>query len=115
MKIKTSWMVVSAVALLPASGFAAGESQAALMREAKVDRTHAEKIAIAAAHGGKIKSSELEREHGKLIWSCDITKSNVSGITEVAVDAKLGKVVAVTKESAADEAREEKAEKKDKR
>ena len=101
--------------LVATTAFVFGESQQALIREAKVDRMHAEKTAIASAHGGTIKSCEVEREHGKLIWSCDIAKANANGITEVAVDAKTGKVVSVKQESAAEEAKEAKADAKEKK
>lgn len=81
-----------------------------MLAEAKVDRTHAEKIAIGAAHGGKIKSSEIEREKGHLVWSFDIAKPNTSTITEVLVDAKTGKILSVQNENAAKEAAEARAE-----
>ncbi len=78
------------------------------------------KITLAAARAtalkkvpGKIKSEELETEHGKLIYSFDIATSK-SGVTEVNVDAINGKVIAVQKEDAAKEAAEKKQEAKEK-
>ena len=59
---------------------------------------------------GKIKSSELEKENGKLIYSFDI-KSSKGTITEVNIDAYTGAVLAVEEENAQTEAAE-KAEKK---
>ncbi len=117
MKSMKNWYLLSAVSLLATSGLALAESEKTMMREAKVDRMHAERIALAAAHGGKIKETELERENGKLIWSCDIMKPGTKDITEVAVDAKLGKVISVKIENEAaekKEAAEEKGKKDDK-
>jgi uncharacterized membrane protein YkoI len=53
----------------------------------------AKKTALAKVPKGTIKSSELERENGRLIWSFDIAKSGTRNITEVQVDAKTGKVI----------------------
>ena len=60
---------------------------------------------------GKVKSEELENEHGKLIYSFDIATSAKS-ITEVNVDALNGKIVAVQHETPAKEAAEKKQEAK---
>lgn len=61
---------------------------------------------------GKIKSSELEKEHGKMIYSFDIRNAK-GGITEVNIDAYTGKIIAVDVESAADEAKEKAEDKKE--
>ena len=53
---------------------------------------------------GDVKSSELEREHGKLVYSFDI--KTTSGIREIQVDADSGVIVSDEVESAADEAKE---------
>ncbi len=86
------------------------ESQAKLMAEAKVSQADAERTALAKVPGGTIKEGGLEREKGKLIWSFDIATSGTKDITEVAVDAITGEVLAVDKETAAQEAGEKKAE-----
>jgi 3-keto-L-gulonate-6-phosphate decarboxylase len=62
---------------------------------------------------GTIKSSELEKEHGKMIYSFDI-KTADGGTTEVNIDAKTGAVIAVTAENPADEAKEKAEDKKHK-
>jgi uncharacterized membrane protein YkoI len=62
---------------------------------------------------GKVKSEELENEHGKLIYSFDIATSK-KAITEVNVDAMNGKIVAVQQENAAKEAAEKVQEAKEK-
>ena len=63
---------------------------------------------------GKIKSSELEKEHGKWIYSFDIRNSK-GAITEVNIDAFTGAVVSVEEENAQKEAAEKKAEKAEKK
>ena len=89
------------------------ESQADLQKEAKISMDKAREIALTKVKGGKIESGELEREHGKLIYSFDI-KTGKSGVTEVNVDAITGKIVNVQKENAAKEAAEKKQEAKEK-
>lgn len=68
----------------------------------------AQAIATAKAPG-EVKSSELETERGKLIYSFDIAPQ---GIREIRVDAYLGKAVCDQMESAADEAKESAQEEK---
>jgi len=77
-----------------------------------ISMQQARKIALARVPHGVIQSAELEKEGGKLIYSFDI--KNDKAITEVNVDAKNGKVVAVQNESPAKEAAEKKAEQKTK-
>ncbi len=60
---------------------------------------------------GKIQSSELEKEHGKMVYSFDI-RNKKGGITEVLVNAYTGKVIEVKNETAADEAKEKAEDKK---
>ncbi len=51
-------------------------------------------------------AEELAREHGRLIYSFDVRVPGKSGISEVNVDARHGKVLDVHHESAAAEAKE---------
>lgn len=90
--------------------WAAEESQATLKAEAKVTEEAAEQTVLTKVAGGKIKASELEREHGKLIWSFDISKPETKNITEVQVDAKTGKIVSERTETPKDQAAEAKAD-----
>ena len=76
------------------------EAHERLHAEAKLDRDAAEKIALARVPGGTVQEAELEKEHGRLIWSFQITTAGSDAITEVNVDAKTGEVVSVEKESA---------------
>lgn len=83
-----------------------------LESKARVSKSEAERTALAKAPGGTVQEGELEKEHGKLVWSFDIAKAGTSDITEVQVDAITGAVVSVKNESAADEAAEKSHEKK---
>ena len=120
MKIKMIVCSVLAVGLLAGCVSGKCEKQACckkeakcakLMAEAKVTRADAEKIALGKVPNGTVKEAELEKEHGKLIWSFDLTTPDTKDITEVAVDAITGDVVSVEKESAESEAKETAGEK----
>lgn len=78
----------------------------ALAAEARVGMKTAKATALARVPGGRIRSSELERETGKLIYSFDIVARGKPGVDEVNVDAIDGKVLSVHHEGA----REERAE-----
>lgn len=89
-----------------------GRSQSALRKEAKISEAVARKTALAAVPGGKVRSHELERENGRLIYSYDIKVAGKSGVEEVNVDAMTGEIVAHQHEDAKAEAKEKKAEAK---
>ena len=88
------------------------ESQAALRREAKISFAAARATALKEVPTGKVRSSELERENGTLVYSFKIKVPGKRGIEEVNVDAVTGAVVSKEVESAKTEAKEHKAEKK---
>lgn len=95
------------------------ETQAVLQKEAKISEATARETALKEVPNGSVKSSELERENGKLIYSYDITVPGKTGIDEVNVNAIDGNVVAkqhetpkAEKTEAAKEAKEKKAAKK---
>src|SRR5690348_3925091 len=67
--------------------------QAKWMAEAKVSQADAQATALAQVSNGTVKESELEKEHGKLIWSFDIATAGTKDITEVNIDAMNGTVV----------------------
>jgi hypothetical protein len=66
--------------------------------------------ALAAVPNGRIRSGELETEHGQLIYSFDIQVPRRSGIEEVQISAVTGRLVSRTHESPAAERRERRAE-----
>jgi hypothetical protein len=74
----------------------------------KLSKEKAQKIAL-KLHPGKVKSSELETEHGLQVYSFDIQTDQ--GVREVGIDANSGKVVEDSVESPADEAKEQSEEK----
>lgn len=97
---------------------AKAESQATLQKEAKISEATARATALKEVPNGTVKSSELERENGKLIYSYDITVPGKTGIDEVNVNAIDGSVIAkahegpkAEKKEAAMEAKEKKAKK----
>ena len=102
---------VAVVAFTASISMAAEESQSALKKQATVTEAQARKSALTKVSKGTIKSSELEKENGKLIWSFDIAKSGTRNITEVQVDAKTGKIVSTQTETSADQIRETTTEK----
>ena len=87
---------------------AGGASHDALKAEAKVTEQDARTTALAKVPQGTVKSSALEKEHGRLVWSFDIAQPSTQDITEVQVDAKTGRVVSIEKETPAKEAKEQK-------
>jgi uncharacterized membrane protein YkoI len=105
--------VLAAAFFFVLSGTAsADETPTALKAQAKITQADAENTALAKVPGGKIESSELENEHGKLIWSFDISVPNSPNITEVDVDAKTGEIVSQKIETPEDQAKEAAADKK---
>jgi uncharacterized membrane protein YkoI len=98
-----------------AAGLAAGcaseksedsAGQAKLETQAKITRADAEKAALKRVPNGTIKETELEKEHGKLIWSLDIATPDTKNITEVGVDAINGEIVSVETETPEQQAKE---------
>ncbi|HEY8050516.1 MAG TPA: PepSY domain-containing protein [Ramlibacter sp.] len=97
-------------ALASPLAFAAAPSQQELLTQARITRDEATRTALGKVPNGDVRTAELEREHGKLIWSFDIARPGRSGVTEIQVDAVTGKVASVKRESAPQEAREAAAE-----
>ena len=90
----------------------AHETMAQLKAEAKVSSGTARATALALVPQGKVKSSELERENGRLLYSFDIATKGKPGIDEVQVDAITGAVLSNTHETPAMERAEAKADAK---
>jgi len=86
--------------------------EAKLAKQAKITKEQAQEIALKRAPGN-VESAELEREHGKLVYSFDIRNAKGT-IDEVQVSAITGKIVRVEHESKAQEAAEKRKEKKEK-
>ena len=90
-------------------------SQAELQKEAKISEATARATALKEVPNGTVKSSELERENGKLIYSYDITVPGKTGIDEVNVNAIDGSVVAKQHETPKSEKKEAAQEAKEKK
>jgi uncharacterized membrane protein YkoI len=91
------------------------ETQEQLQAEAKISLETARATALKEVPNGTVKSSELEREHGKLIYSFDINVPGKTGIEEIAVNAIDGSVVSRAHESAKTEKKEAAQEAKEKK
>ncbi len=115
-RILTALAAVAVVAGLTVSAVAGDkkDKQAKLEAKAKVSKAEAEKIALAKVPGGTIKEGEIEKEKGKLIWSFDIATPGSKDVTEVNVDAMTGEVLAVEKETPADQEKEKQKDAKEK-
>lgn len=83
---------------------------AKLAKQASISMKQARQTALNTA-AGNIESEELEKEHGKLVYSFDIRNSKGT-ISEVQIDAKTGAVVSNEEETKADEEREKREDAK---
>ena len=111
-----------AAGLLAAAGAAFAQAPAykrdlpaKLVKQAKIAEADAAKTALTKAPTGEIRAVELENEGGRLIYSYELKVPGKSGIEEVNVNAKTGKIVNTEHESAASEQAEEKSEKSPKK
>src|SRR5258707_15735901 len=110
-KIPSLAAIASILVFGSSLGLASEATQAQLQAQAKVSEADARTTALAKVPGGTVSSSELEKEHGKVVWSFDIAQTGSKNITEVQVDAKSGKVVSTKIETPAKEQKEAMAEK----
>ncbi len=90
-----------------------GGAKAKQATHAKVSMKTARATALAKVPGGKVQAAELEREHGKLIYSFDIRVPGKSGIEEVQVDAIHGEVVSMAHEGPKAERKEARQERQE--
>ena len=99
--------VVAVLSLVTVGGLAAQQpaaraykrdGPAELLSQAKISEDSARAVALARVPDSAVKMLELEREHGLLIWSFDLTVAGKQGIEEVEVDALAGKIVGVEHE-----------------
>ena len=108
MKTKTILWIALAAGLLAGCASEKSEQtrQARLEAKAKIARADAQQTALQQVPNGIVKEAEIEKEHGKLIWSFDIAVPDSKNIKEVAVDALTGQVVAVETETPEQQAKE---------
>src|SRR6516164_1056038 len=100
---RTLPMIVGSLLLATAS-FAADDPK--LVAEAKIKETEARATALSQVKNGTVRSEELEREHGHLIYSYDIKVPGKPGIDEVKVDAKTHEGPGAERKEADAEAKE---------
>jgi uncharacterized membrane protein YkoI len=100
------------LAMAKSAGQEATSNEAKLAKQAKITKEQAQEIALKRAPG-TVESGELEREHGKLVYSFDIRNAKGT-IDEVQVSAITGKVVRVEHENKKQEAAEKRKEAKEK-
>jgi hypothetical protein len=103
MKMTLSTLLLLTIGLLPITSDA---------QTKRIGMKRATQIATKRIHG-RVKSSELEKEKGRWIYSFDISTGK-GKITEVNVDAYSGKIIGIEHESAKKEADENKMEMKGK-
>ena len=109
--ISASIIVLVLAASSISSNLRAQQSEAELLKQARVTRQQAERTALTRVERGTIKSGELEKESGMLIWSFDIMQPGKKNVTEVWVDAMTGKITSVSIERPGGEKKEAKEDK----
>ena len=108
MKIKTILCGALAAGLLAGCVSEKSEQnkQARLEAKAKIAKADARQTALQQVPNGTVKESEIEKEHGKLIWSFDIAVPDSRNIKEVNVDATTGQVISTETETPEQQAKE---------
>ena len=99
MKPIARWVIALALARswIPLNLWAQDETE--LLKQARITKHQAKKIALTRVKRGAIKCVELERENGVLIWSVDIARPRKKDLTDVWVDATTGKITTVEPET----------------
>ena len=104
--IKGSIIALALAASWTHSNLWAQQSETDLLKQARVTKHEAKKIALAKVKRGAIKCVALEKENGVLIWSVDIAQPPKKDLTDVWVDATTGKITAVEVETPITEKKE---------
>ena len=112
MKSNLHQLALSLVLVTVVSFSVAFAAEPELKMQAKISQEDAAETALAKVPDGKVQAAELEKEHGKLIWSFDISMPKSKSITEIQVDAKTGKIVSTQIKTPADHAKEAAVDKK---
>src|SRR6476620_5998359 len=84
----------------------AQQNETELLKQARVTKHQAKKIALARVKRGAIKRVELEKENGVLILSVDIAQPPKKDLTDVWVDATTGKITFFYNDTATTEKKE---------
>jgi uncharacterized membrane protein YkoI len=102
----TLLVVPFAAGAAPAKSTARTSERHTRQAQARITPDAARATALAKVPGAVVQSQELEREHGKLIYSFDLKVPGKTGIDEVNVDAITGKVLVVQHETPKQESQE---------
>ena len=86
------------------------EEKPGLLARARVTPDSARRLAVAQVANGVIDEEEIEEEHGKLVYSFDITVRGRRGVEEVQIDALSGAMVSHEHETPRQAARERAAD-----
>jgi peptidase YpeB-like protein len=97
--IKASIIALTLAASWAPFNLWAQQSEAELLKQARVTKHQAKRIVLAKVKGGTIKSAELEKENGVLVWSFDVAQPGKKDVSEVWVDATTGKITKVDVET----------------
>ena len=76
----------------------------------KASRSEAARTALTQVPKGKIKFTELELAHGRLLWCFDISMGKTKNVTEVEIDARTGQIVSSEVQTPEDHLKDEAAE-----
>jgi len=101
------------LAMAKSGGPEEAANEAKLAKQAKITKQRAQEVALKRAPGN-VESAELEKEHGKLVYSFDIRNAKGT-IDEVQVSAITGKIVRVEHENKTQEAAEKRKDAKEKK
>jgi Peptidase propeptide and YPEB domain len=92
-------VIITVITTLTLFNLWAQESEAELLKQARVTKHQAKRIALAKVEHGTIKRAGLEMANGVLIWSVDVMQSGEKDLRDVWIDAKTGKITAVNVET----------------
>jgi len=92
-------VIITVITTLTLFNLWAQESKAELLKQARVTKHQAKRIALAKVKHGTIKRVDLEMANGVLIWSVDLAQPGEKDLRDVWIDATTGKIIAVNVET----------------
>lgn len=99
-------LAAAAPALAQQSTISVKEETHGLLAQATVKPDSAQRVALLRVPGGRVTQAEIEKEHGKLVYSFDIKVDGRPGVEEILVNAATGAVEGQEHENDEDEASE---------
>jgi hypothetical protein len=92
-------VIIAVISTLTLFNLWAQESKAELLKQARLTKHQAKRIALGKVGHGAIKTAELKIANGVLVWSVDVTRPGEKDLTDVWIDATTGKITAVNVET----------------